>query len=605
MLDRIGPHEVQREIGRGGMGVVYLARDTKLHRTVAIKALPESLSENPEFMARLEREARTLAALNHPNIATIHDIEEQDDHKFLVLEFVDGETLSERIAQGPLRVGETLEIGSQIANGLSAAHDAGFVHRDLKPANIKITSNGTVKILDFGLARTETNSSMRDTTETTTQNESEVATARGAAVGTVPYMSPEQARGEAVDRRTDLWAFGIVLYQCLTGSNPFARDSAAECVAATLNDEPDLDRLPSSTPREVVALIRRCLHKDRTRRQRDAGDCFLVLQEAREALSEDRQAKSRIQDIADRRLRVDDDICRSLDRGGFDALLPGWETHYADNNRDSEILIVWVPSIGGDHTTTQWREMIAASPYRMVIVTPVGMEPGVQSRPDVSLENQFALIRALTRHLRRSLRPEKTIISGFSCGSIMALRCAAGDVSGELFDGVLAIDADLQESDCFITRLFARLDASSAGDVMKGLRTLGASCGTIPEWLVLHQHMIECVLKVQDDFSPLIRQGRDLSRDYEGVHTGADSPFVGFLRDALDRVGTVRCVFHDSADNRRILGEIRMMHLDRQVLGPNFTDETVSFLPVPDHTGMMRNERLLEQLEKIVETVRS
>jgi hypothetical protein len=185
----------------------------------------------------------------------------------------------------------------------------------------------------------------------------------------------------------------------------------------------------------------------------------------------------------------------------------------------------------------------------------------------------------------------------------MALRCAAGDDSGRLFDGVLAIDADMQESDCFMTRLLAGLDASSAHDVKKGLHKISSSCESIHEWLVLHQHMIECVDKVKTDFSPLIRQGKDLSVAYEGVHTGAASPFVEFLRDAIKRAGTVRCVFHDSPENRRMLGEIRMMHLDNQCLGPEFTDEVFAFLPVPDHIGMMRNERLLEQLDLIVEAV--
>jgi hypothetical protein len=278
---------------------------------------------------------------------------------------------------------------------------------------------------------------------------------------------------------------------------------------------------------------------------------------------------------------------------------------YADNNRDSDVLVVWIPSIGGDHTTTQWRELIAAAPYRMVIVTPVGMEPGVDNRPVVSIENQFVLMRALTGDLQSSLNPARTLVSGFSCGSIMALRCAAGDESGELFDGVLAIDADLQESDCFVTRLFAGLDASSAHDVMSGLLKISSSCGTIHEWLVLHQHMIECVDKVKTDFSPLIRQGKDLSVDFEGVHTGANSPFVDTVRNAIQRAGTVRCVFHDSAENRRMLGEIRMMHLDNQVLGEDFTDEVFEFLPVPDHVGMMSNERLLEQLDRIVDAVRA
>jgi serine/threonine protein kinase len=433
--DKMGAYQIDGEIGKGGMGVVYRATDSGLGRTVAIKALPARLGDNPELMARFEREARTLAALNHPNIGGIHGIEEHQGLKYLILEYIDGETLADRIARGPLRVGETLEIGSQIAGGLAAAHDAGFIHRDLKPANVKITTGGIAKVLDFGLARVEPSIRHRAASEETpTVALSGTMTTPGTILGTVQYMSPEQARGGDIDRRTDLWALGALLYECLTGANPFDRGSAGECMAAIFADEPDLSTLPLTTPAEVVALIGRCLRKDARQRQRDAGDCRLILEDARESLSNDAPGISRARLISEGRFRISDELCRSLDRTGFDALLPGWEMRYADNNRDSDVLVVWIPSIGGDHTTTQWRELIAAAPYRMVIVTPVGMEPGVDNRPVVSIENQFVLMRALTGDLQSSLNPARTLVSGFSCGSIMALRCAAGDESGELFD---------------------------------------------------------------------------------------------------------------------------------------------------------------------------
>lgn len=602
--ERIGVYQVDGEIGRGGMGVVYRATDTSLGRAVAIKTLPTELGDSLELMARFEREARTLGALNHPNIGGIHGIEEREGLKYLVLEYIDGETLADRISRGPLRVTETLDIGSQVAAGLATAHDAGFIHRDLKPANVKISTGGTAKILDFGLARVAPSLDRDATSDSApTVAVSDTMTKPGTILGTVRYMSPEQARGGETDRRTDIWALGILLYECLTGTSPFERGSTGESMGAIFSEEPDLAALPATTPTEVVALIGRCLRKDLRKRQRDAGDCRLVLDDAREALSGEAPGRSSIARITEGRFRISDELCRRLDRAGFDALLPGWEVRYADNNVDSDVLVVWVPSIGGDHTSTQWRELIAAAPYRMVIVTPVGMEPEVDNRPVVSIENQLALLRALTGELRSRLNPAKILISGFSCGSIMALRCAAGDETGVMFDGVLAIGADLQESDCFITRLFAGLDASSAHDVMNGLREISSSCESVHEWLILHQHMIECVDKVKTDFSPLIRQGMDLSAAYEGVHSGADSPFVGLLRDAIQRVGTVRCVFHDSAENRRVLGEIRMLHLDNQVLGPDFRDEMIAFLPVPDHIGMMSNERLLEQLDRIVEVM--
>jgi len=601
---QIGSYSVESEIGRGGMGVVYKATDSRLDRLVAIKGLPDHLANNSQLLARFEREAKTLAALNHPNIAGIHGIEEHEGSKYLVLEYVDGETLADKIARGPLGVGETLDLCSQIAAGLEAAHDAGFIHRDLKPANVKISSGGAAKVLDFGLVRIEpATAESSSTDEDATLGLSDMATKSGTILGTVRYMSPEQARGKAADRRTDLWALGVVIYECLTGVNPFARESPAESLAAILGEKPDLAALPEITPSEVVTLVGRCVRKDARRRQRSAGDCRLILEDAHEGASHGGPAAAPASSITDRRFRISDELCRTLDRGGFDALLPGWEMRYADNNRNSDVLVVWIPSIGGDHTTSAWRELIRLSPYRMVIVCPVGMEPEATNRPVVSIENQFALIRALTSSLRESLRPRKTVLSGFSCGSIMALRCAAGDDTGELIDGVLAIDPDLRESDCFITRLFADLDSSSSADVMNSLLTISSSCTTMHEWLVLHQHMIECVDKVKDDFSPLVRQGKDLSVAFDGVHTGKDSPFVGYLRDAIERVRTVRCLFHDSDENRRMIGEIRMMHFDDHRLGPKFTDESLTFIPVTDHIGMMTTERLLEHLDLIADAV--
>jgi len=601
---QIGAYSVDCEIGRGGMGVVYKATDSRLDRLVAIKGLPDHFTNNPELMTRFEREAKTLAALNHPNIAGIHGIEEHEGSSYLVLEFVDGETLADRIARGPLGIDETLDVCSQIAAGLEAAHDAGFIHRDLKPANAKISSSGAVKVLDFGLVRIDpTMNPSSFSAEEQTIGLSDRGTKSGTILGTVGYMSPEQARGEAVNRRADLWALGVLIYECLTGVNPFAKKSPAETLAAILGEEPDVAALPETTPAEVVALIGRCLRKDVRRRQRGASDCQLILEDAHAGTSYESPAAAPYSSITDRRFRISDELCRNLNRSGFDALLPGWEMRFADNNRASGLLIVWIPSIGGDHTTSAWRELIRLSPYRMVIVCPVGMEPDVTNRPVVSLDNQFALIRAFTTSLQESLRPKRTVLSGFSCGSIMALRCAAGDESGKLIDGVLAIDPDMRESDCFITRLFAELDSSSSENVMKGLHTISSSCSTMHEWLVMHQHMIECVDKVKEDFSPLVQQGKDLSAPYDGVNAGQDSPFVGYLRDAIKRVQTVRCLFHDSAENRRIIGEIRMMHLDHQCLGPKFNDDSLNFIPGSDHIGMMSTDRLLEYLDLIADAV--
>ena len=283
-IQDIGPYTVEAEIGRGGMGVVYRAMDTRLERPVAIKALPEDFAEDPERLARFEREARALAALNHPNVAGIHGVEDHQGRKYLILEYVDGETLAERLDRGPLALDEALEVCTQISRGVDAAHEAGIIHRDLKPGNVKLTPDGKVKVLDFGLAKEteEGSSSSVDLTRSPTVTAALSPTAAGVILGTAPYMSPEQARGRPVDRRTDIWSFGVMLYECLTGASPFVGETVSDSIALILQAEVDFDRLPAATPRSVRRVLRRCLERDKDRRFRDIGDVGLELVEASE-----------------------------------------------------------------------------------------------------------------------------------------------------------------------------------------------------------------------------------------------------------------------------------------------------------------------------------
>ena len=552
-------------------------------------------------MARFDREGKALASLNHPNLAGIHGLEEHDGRRYLVLEYVDGETLEERLHAGALPVDDALDICGQIAAGLEAAHDAGVIHRDLKPANIKITSSGQVKVLDFGLARIDrVSSSQSSMSEAATLMSAGGQTAPGMIMGTPQYMSPEQARGSEVDRRTDIWSLAVILWECLTGVNPFARDTVGDSIAAVLTIEEDLSLLPPGVPGVVVEVLKRCLQKDRRQRMRDAGDVRLLLADAKLDVVSPGETTGLAVPITDCRMRITDEICRTLDRDGFDAQLLGWEMQYADNNRSSDEMIVWIPSFGGDHTTPAWRQLMSASPYRMIVPTVVGMEPGTSKHPVVSLENQLALVRALVRDLRKRLRPKKVVISGFACGSILALRCAAGDDTDDLFDGVLAIDADLQEADCFLSGLFSRIDPTSSSGILDVLQGVSGSCETVEDWISTHEHTVFAVGKMQENFEPLARQGRDLTAPFVGVTTGEKSPFSGWLREAYEHVGVVRCIFLDSPESRRMIGEIRMKHLDSQCLGPKFTDDAFAFIPESTHVGMLRTERLLEYLDLIV-----
>lgn len=291
---RLGVYDVTAQIGEGGMGAVYRAIDTTLGRQVAIKVLPDAFASDADRLARFEREARTLASLNHPNVAVIYAVEKSGGTSALVMELVEGEDLSQRIAHGPMPLDEALPIAKQVAEALEAAHEAGIVHRDLKPANIKVREDGAVKVLDFGLAKaTERGSAngggvnpSRSPTMT-----SPAMTQAGVILGTAAYMAPEQAKGRAVDKRADLWAFGCVLYEMVTGRRAFqpargadasdvSGDTVAETLAAVLTQEPNWSALPASTPAPIRRLLRRCLEKDRHRRMPDAAAARLEIEDA-------------------------------------------------------------------------------------------------------------------------------------------------------------------------------------------------------------------------------------------------------------------------------------------------------------------------------------
>jgi serine/threonine protein kinase len=271
-------YEILGPLGAGGMGEVYHARDTRLERDCAIKVLPEEMAGDEERLRRFEREARTLASLNHLNVAGIHGVDQVDDVCFLALELVPGEDLATRLARGRLPVDEAIDVCRQIAEGLEAAHEAGVVHRDLKPANVRITPEGVVKILDFGLAKPIRPSTSREPGTTTAEPDSFLLTEEGLVLGTPTYMSPEQARGKPVDRRTDIWAFGCVLHECLAGKRAFDGETLGDVLAAVIEREPDWSSLPGSTPRVLRGLMMRCLEKDPRRRLRDIGEARLLLE---------------------------------------------------------------------------------------------------------------------------------------------------------------------------------------------------------------------------------------------------------------------------------------------------------------------------------------
>ena len=287
---RLGGYEILSSLGAGGMGEVYRGRDTKLGREVAIKVLLEAVALDPDRISRFEREAKALAALNHPHIAALHGMEEFERRHFLVMELVEGETLAERLQRGAIPIEQTLRIAVQIAEGLEAAHEKGIVHRDLKPANVKITPDEKVKLLDFGLAKAmETETSAANLAQSPTL--SLMGTRAGVILGTAAYMSPEQARGLPADHRSDVFSFGVVLYEMLTGRQPFQGETAPDILASVLARDPDITALPPNVNPRVHDLVTRCLNKNPRRRWQSIGD---VRAEIETIAADPRGASSRV-----------------------------------------------------------------------------------------------------------------------------------------------------------------------------------------------------------------------------------------------------------------------------------------------------------------------
>ena len=300
---KIGPYEIGSLLGVGGMGEVYRSRDSKLGREVAVKVLPPALAGDPERLARFGREAKVLASLNHPNIAAIYGLEDSGSSHALVMELVEGPTLADRIKAGPIPVDEALPIAKQICDALEYAHERGIVHRDLKPANIKVTPEGTVKVLDFGLAKAlENETAAADISSSPTM--SRLATQAGMILGTAAYMSPEQARGKPADRRVDIWAFGCVFYEMLTGKMAFNGETVSDTLASIIKEVPDWTQLPSNTPVRVRVLVQRCLQKDGRQRLQAIGDARIAIDEVLSGAEDPIFAKAAPQSTAPEQSRI-------------------------------------------------------------------------------------------------------------------------------------------------------------------------------------------------------------------------------------------------------------------------------------------------------------
>jgi pimeloyl-ACP methyl ester carboxylesterase len=594
---RLGPYEVVAPLGAGGMGEVYRARDTRLGRDVAVKVLPSHLSENAEARARFEREARVVSTLNHPHICVLHDLGREGGVDYLVMELVEGESLAQRIARGPLPIAEVLRLGAEIADALDRAHRAGVVHRDLKPGNVMLSRSGA-KLMDFGLARENQRAGILARSGSgpgaASQSPTVVTplTTAGSFVGTSQYMAPEQLEGREADERSDLWALGCLLYEMSTGRRAYEGSTQASLISSIMKDEPRpmTELAPLASP-VLDRVVRACLAKDPDQRWQSAHDLAVALRwPAVDAVAAGRSPGA----LREREFVLTAGHVRQL--AERNPRLVGYPVTFVDNQVQSDRLVLFLHGLGADGG--QFENFLHASPYRAIAVTLVGFGKLEKRRPTLGIDDHSRVIRMLLRELSAECRPRRILLVGHSAGADQLLRMMHDDDgAGVKVDGLIALGPNVSLDTCFASRLYARIDAANPDGTLAILKSLAEHIDTLETWLVVQSYFAQMFIKLGSDLEPLRRYAADLVRPFE---QGGD-PLADWYRSAKQRVSQVRLVF--SNEEAAAAEALLARHLESNVLGDDFTESSFAIERV-HHLALLDLALITRHVEEIFGSIR-